>query len=597
MKRRKKELGLFCVLGMEKRHLAKIQLYETLMIAVISIGGGLLIGILFSKLILLLLFKLVHLDVPFGFHISPMAMILTALLFGAIFLLTLLTNLIRVGRAKPIELLRGGQVGQKEPKTKWLLAIVGVLALGAGYTIAIVVQSPLDAIFFFFVAVLLVILGTYCLFTAGSIVLLKLLRRRKGYYYRTKHFISVSGMIYRMKQNAVGLANICILSTMVLVTVSTTVALYAGMEDILTSRYPHDISVTLVGEEEGLLDETTLTADTQTVRQAAEIQGMPITYLAGYQKLSFTMNREGDDFTAAGDNFIQSKKPVLLFITAGQYEKLTGEKVELAEDEVLCYSSRKELGDSFRLLGQNYRVKEHLESFPIGKDYVSWVERHCFVVADDAVFQGIYAQEKEAYPGEYSSPGAQIDLDLEGTDEQILACYYKISEAVADATTETGTYIEEDGIESEYTYSTAFTECRQAAAADFYQLYGGFLFLGIFLGLLFLMATILIIYYKQITEGYDDKERFAIMQQVGMSRAEVKSAIRSQVLTVFFLPLIAAGIHIVFAFSIITKLLAVLNLTNIALFVWCSVGTIAVFALVYGIVYALTARAYYRIVS
>lgn len=591
MKRRKKELGLFCVLGMEKRHLAKIQLYETLMIAALSIAAGLFCGILLSKLILLLLFKLVHLDVPFGFHISGMALGLTSLFFCPVYLLTLFANLIRVGRAKPLELLRGGQVGQKEPRTKWGLTIIGILALGGGYTIAIVTQSPINAIALFFIAVILVILGTYCLFTAGSIATLKLLRNNKRYYYQTKHFTSVSGMIYRMRQNAVGLANICILSTMVLVTISTTVALYASMEDHLNNRYPRDISVTIIQSTETPFNDSTLGELRDMVQRVAKEQNLKITQLNDYQMLAFNMERKGDAFTAAKNNYISDEASVLLFITSLDYEKQTGNKVSLEDDEVLLYSNKNNLGEIFTLLGQEYQVKEKLESFPVSCSYAPWVESFCFVVADELILRKIYEKQVKAYPDGFSIPEGRVELDLEGTATQILGCYEKIRDAVYSmAKKDSGM----NGESSSFGYSI---ECREEASIDLYALYGGFLFLGISLGVLFLMATILIIFYKQITEGYDDKARFAIMQQVGMSLDEVKRTIRSQVLTVFFLPLVAAGVHIAFAFSIITKMLAALGLTNVALFAWCTAGTIAIFAVVYAIVYALTARTYYRIVS
>ena len=520
MKRRKKELGLFNILGMEKRHIGKVLFLETLYIAVISLIGGLVCGILFSKLIILMLMKMLSFSSSIPFEISKRGVVTTIILFCGIFLLTLIVNQARIHLANPIELLRGGSVGEREPKTKWILALVGFLTLGSGYFIAITTKSPIDAITLFFVAVLLVIIGTYCLFTAGSIVLLKALRKNKNYYYKTKHFTSVSGMIYRMKQNAVGLANICILSTMVLVMISTTVCLYLGVEDALEYRFPADISIQKSYELNENFQGDYIKKE--ALRRIKE-EGRSVKNIKEENYLSFSAGRKDDSFIFEKNNnsIASSKQHVLVFISANEYKSLTGKEADLNKNEVLIFSDPVKLGDSFELFEKTYTVKEELTEPPMESDYKAFlVNTHFIVVADNNVLDDIYQGQKEVYGERASKMDYQLDLDMDGTDGEKIACYKKVKEL--------GDY----------------TSSRQATRKEFYSLYGGFLFLGIFLGILFLMATVLIIYYKQISEGYDDKERFEIMQKVGMSKEEVKRSIGSQVLTVFFLPIVAAGIHV-----------------------------------------------------
>lgn len=587
IKRRKKELGLYNILGMEKRHIAKILFYETLMTGVVSIITGLLLGILFSKLILLSYAKLLGFNIPFGFSISVYGVKWSLLLFSAIFLLLLMSNLFRIKLVKPIDLLKGGNVGEKEPKTKLLMAILGAICLGIGYYIAITTESPIDAIMLFFVAVILVIIATYLLFNAGSIALLKLLKKNKNYYYKTKHFTSISGMIYRMKQNATGLANICILSTMVLVMVTGTVSLYLGAEDALKNRYPSDISVTK--SFQGKNSERSKLM--QSVLDTVSAQNRKILEIKDYESLSFVMLYDNGQFIS-DFNYVKPDYEVFSVITADEYTHLTGIDLNLTDNTVLAYSSKRQIEDTFTLFGQTFTVKERLEDLPILSDYKGIVMNfHFIVLSSDKVFTEITNAQLEAYGKEASQPMYEIYLDIDGTDDEKIAC----AQAVDNATRDNVEYTMDDGSIG-YHYVN-YVQSRQMRANQFYSLYGGFLFLGLFLGTLFMMATALIIYYKQISEGYDDKERFQIMQKVGMSKAEIKATIRSQVLKVFFLPIIAAAIHIAASFKMITKLLALLNLTNVPLFFWCTVVTLLVFAAIYGLVYVLTAKIYYKIVE
>ena len=565
MKRRQKELGLYNILGLEKRHIAALCIWETLLCAIAVIPGGIAAGILLSKLILLLLLKLVQIPVQFGFSVSVRGMGETAALLGALFLLALLWNLLRLGRSRPIELLHSDSAGEREPKTKRLLALLGLASLLGGYAIALTTRNPVNALMLFFVAVILVMLGTYCLFTAGSIALLKRLRANKGFYYQTRHFTAVSGLLYRMKQNAVGLANICILTCMVLVTVSGTLCLYLGAEKSLDGKYPNDILVT-----QTLEDGVGPTATLDLVRQTVEDVGRQVTDLRYEQSASFHAKYSGNTLlTDLSQNGLLTEVTVL---TAEEYSRLTGEAVALGENEVLAYADGDfQLPETFFYEYEEapIRVKDGLNSFPAGDSAIVTNEVTLGLVADGALAEQLMNMD-------LTRRTFRIHLNADGTDSEKLACAKAIL-AVSDG---------EYGVAS-----------RQEMAEEFYAMYGGFLFLGIFLGLLFLLATVLIIYYKQISEGYEDQRRYQIMQQVGMSRREVGASIRGQILLVFFLPLLAAGLHILAAFPMLCRILELFGLYDVGLFALCTAGTLAVFAAVYALVHGLTARTYERIIG
>ena len=563
MKRRQRELGLYNILGLEKRHIAALCFWETVLCAAAVIPGGIAAGILLSKLILLLLLKLVQIPVQFGFSVSVRGMGETATLLGMLFLLALLWNLLRLGRSRPIELLHSDSAGEREPKTKRLLAVLGLAALLGGYAIAVTTRNPVNALMLFFVAVILVMLGTYCLFTAGSIALLKRLRANKGFYYQTRHFTAVSGLLYRMKQNAVGLANICILACMVLVTVSGTLCLYLGAEKSLDSKYPDDILVTQTLEA-GIDPTTTL----DLVRQTVADTGRQVTDLRYESSASFRARYSGNTLLNNIDQSGLLTKVTVL--TAEEYSRLTGETVTLEENEVLaCADGELQLPETFLYEGIPIRVKARLDSFPAGDSAIVSNEVTLGLVADGALAEHLMNMD-------LARRTFRIHLNTDGTDSEKLACAKAIL-AVSD-----GAY----GVAS-----------RQEMAEEFYAMYGGFLFLGIFLGLMFLLATVLIIYYKQISEGYEDQRRYQIMQQVGMSRREVGVSIRGQILLVFFLPLLAAGLHILAAFPMLCRILELFGLYDVSLFALCTAGTLAVFAAVYALVYGLTARTYERIVG
>lgn len=587
MKRRNKELALYNILGMEKRHIAYILCYESLYVALLGIGGGLLCGILFHKLVTLALFKLLRFDVPFGFTISATGIEVSVILFSVIIVITLLFNLRRIHKVNPIELLRSTNAGEREPKSKWLIALIGILTIGTGYYIAITTKTGVKALSIYFLAVFLVIVGTYCLFTAVSIVILKLLRKNKKLYYKTKHFIGISGMLYRMKQNAVGLANICILSTMVLVMVSGTLSLYLGTEDELNNLYPGQIvaDVIINGEADKPFKKDIMISK---MKDIVSRNNAKITRFDEYTYLAFTVGiNEGSYYIESERNF-SSDVLQLCFITEEDYSKLAGREVNLKENEILFYDAKKrnmenlciEAGDNTI----NYTIVENLDSFPLVGDLsTNLVDTSYGVVKDEQALQTLYLKQK-AYYGKFASNiewVAIIDIDR---DEDIQTkCANEISNILsADDVGE---------------YKRFRVNVRAQESDEYYAMTGGFLFLGLFLGFIFIMATVLIIYYKQISEGYEDKIRFEIMQKVGLPKKEIRRSISTQILIVFFAPLVVSAIHVAFDFNLMVKLLTLFSLTNKKLTMLCSLGTLLGFAVVYGIVYALTARTYYKIVS
>lgn len=586
IKRRKKELGVYNILGMGKRHIAKMLCVETLLTGVVSIGAGLVFGLIFSRLMYLVLLKIVHYDVRMSFEVSAPALIAALVLFLIIFAMTLAYNLLQIRHAKPVELLRGSSQGEKEPKTRWVLTIFGVIMLGIGYYIALTTESLLAALQLFFVAVVCVILGTYSLFVAGSIALLKALRRRKNFYYKPNHFTSVSGMIYRMKQNGVGLANICILSTMVLVIISSTVSLYVGMEDVLSARFSREFSVTITpgaSEQEEELQ--------NLIDRVAEEHGVERTNELAYHEGSAAAVRDKDSFDLASDQdydlSVSSVYEVYL-IPLEDYNQMEGEQASLAEDEVLAYDPEGSYGeDTLTIADKTYQVKDEPDELRIEpKNQTRTVHGIYIIVRDTQEIEEVmaYVREHSSMQEEYLEDATKIDyvaaFDMNGSDKKKADMSQQLQEEVMNEQ-----------------FPGALCESRELSRESFYLLYGGILFIGLYLGIMFLMATVLIIYYKQISEGYDDRERYQIMQKVGMSKREVRRSIRSQVLTVFFLPLIAAFVHIAVAFKVITKLLATLNLVNVPLFAVCTVVTGAVFAVFYVIVFAVTAKEYYKIVN
>lgn len=582
IKRRKKELGLYNILGLEKRHIAKVLAWETVLSGLIAIGLGLGLGALLDRLMYLLLLNLLHFDVSMTYTFLPRVAVLTGVLFAGVFLLLLLSNLIQVGRAKPIELLRGGNVGEKEPRVKWPLVVIGLLTLGTGYYLAVTTESVMAALGVFFLAVLLVIIGTYCLFLAGSIAVLKIMKHNKGYYYKPRHFVSVSGMLYRMKQNAVGLANICILSTMVLVTVSTTVSLYGGVADILDRRYPHDIETHFYNAAEPVKGYAR-----SVLEQAAQEAGLEIEEMADYETLTMTLTQDGNVLDAVLSTELSGV--YVQFLTTEGWASLTGQQLQpLGDHEVAICVQSGQLGDQITLLGEDYTVTQRIDEVPKNGGLSGYLgNTYYIVVADHTALEHI--QQAQAIAKNYSSDiNWEFSASFSGTDAEKAEVINAFRQRFqTEEITLNGTSYPLDW----------YASVRQDNVQEAYGLYGGFLFLGILLGLLFLMATVLIIYYKQIIEGYDDRSRFQIMRQVGMSRKLISSSVRSQVLTMFLLPLGMAAVHLCFAFPLLTRVLKALALDNVSIFFWCTLITFAAFVLVYILVYLITARVYFRTVS
>lgn len=586
IKRRKKELGLFHVLGMEKRHICAVQCWETGMVSMISITAGLILGIVLNKLLFLLLYKLLAVDALPSFEVSGIAVVKTfAFMFG-LFILVFLMNTVKVYRTNPIELLHGGEIGEREPKTKILMTLVGVICIGAGYSFALYAKSPLQAITYFFAAVVLVMIGTYALFTAGSIAVLKLLKNNKRFYYQTSHFTNVSGMLYRMKQNAVGLASICILSTMVLITVATTVSLYFGLEDIIVSTYPNEINITNI---------LTSTADNDRVEEQIALvnqeNGVEISEYSSLVCLQadFSETERGQfEFINDYDSMYTKKNVVtLMALDVEQFNQIHDTSYHLAENEVMSYYKDENTTGKITFAREDikaeFQVVKSLKRKEISKKLgIQGVEvmAPCYLLVVKDL--NVIDQLREKFYNEKDINEIKI-YDLIQFDTN---CKEKDSIAL----TEQIGNIQLDGI-------SITADNQMEIRKELHSMYGSFLFLGIFFGFLFLVATTLIIYYKQISEGYEDRERFVIMQKVGMSLLEVKKSIRSQILMVFFLPLLTAGIHEIVSYRIIEMILKILALGNESLFKICSIATFIAFAILYGVVYRITARAYYKIVS
>ena len=586
IKRRKKELGLYNILGMEKRHIAKVLVWESLISVLIAVGGGLLAGMLLFRLMFLLLLNLTHMDVTLSASVQPGVVALTLLVFCAIFALLLLANLRQVAFSKPIELLRGGSVGEKEPKVKWPLVVIGALTLAAGYAIAILVKDIASAITLFFLAVLLVIIGTYCLFVAVSIAVLKFLKSRKRFYYKAGNFISVSGMLYRMKQNAVGLANICILSTMVLVVISSTVSLYAGMGDIIRSVYPHDISMQLFAPRENCRTEVE-----QLIAESEAATGVSVQKTTFCAPMTRNWQKDGADFINLNSGDVDQTFAYVCLMSAGDWESLTGQHYDLTGNEVALGEVAGSLPDQISFNGEQFTVKTRFDDFPEDAPLSGYVYNDLYyvIVADDATLVHLYHiyNEEDKTDIRTTMPLDVLYLDIGGTEEENKAFSDDFTARILAENTGT-----DDAPFDSISYRT-----KAADIEDVYGLYGGFLFIGIFLGGLFLMATVLIIYYKQIIEGYDDRARFEIMQKVGMDKKLISSSIRSQVLTMFLLPLAVAAMHLCFAFPLLSRVLAAMQLTNVHLFLGCTGATFAAFVVVYLLVYVVTSRVYYKTVS
>ena len=590
IKRRKKEIGVYNILGMEKRHLSKVLFVETIYSAIISLVCGIIVGIAFSKFILMVLYGIIGIHKTVEFFVNIHGIILCVVSFGILFLLTFLYNFMQIKLANPIELLRGTNVGEREPKTKIFMTIVGVVCLAIAYYIAITTENPLNVLTLFFVAVLLVIIGTFALFTAGSIALLKLLRNNKKFYYNKRHFMAVSGMLYRMKQNAAGLASICILSTMVLVVISTTVSMYVGIQDELMARYPNDVCVTV--------DYNSVIDKSSEIEKAIfdEIDSAEVKNKKAFSYLSVFVGQKGDGFTTDTEHLSNQNSYLFYILSKDDFIKIDNnfkDKIgNISKGEAVVVLNKKYDKKDIKIFGKNYKVNKSFEHTEDNDLYViSTLNGLGYIILDnDESVQELYdVQEKMLGKGaNYYTNKIRFDFKS-GNKKQKAAAYKKIDNAVKK-------YFKENKNDKKE-ISSYWVESRQENEQNFYLLYGGLFFLGIFLGTMFLIVTVMIIFYKQITEGYDDRERYQILEKVGMSSREVKDTIKSQIRIVFVLPIFAAAVHVTAAFPMVNRILKMLNLNNEKLFAGCLAATIIAFAVIYYLVFKVTSRAYYKIVK
>lgn len=593
MKRRRKELGLYNVLGMGKRNIARMLGMETVYTALIGIGGGILAGLLLQKLVTLLLCRIMAFHgTGLSFYVSREGILATIALFTLILLGNLLVNLIRVGRQSPMELMRSASAGEREPKSNWPMAILGILALGGGYAIAVFTNNAGMAFALYFPAVILVIIGTYALFTAVSIVALKALRKNKRYYYQPRHFIGVSGMLYRMRRNAVGLANICILSTMVLVMVSGTLALYLNSQQTLEKQFPAELSVAVRYQA----DQTpAFDGDAFSARLLAELRekDCPAEILYSYRRFTLSMDEIPGGYFRRHE--YQSQTKDINFLTAADAEAITGQQLTDFAPVTLRFpltaAAEQGNGGADEYSEITVEAAKLTETVPaVGGAFVNINVPVWLAVKDDAALRAVWdtqaAAQRVRIPG--SSPNAmvfQTFCRLDTDPETQLTVERELDFGQGYSAAEVGSWERVDA------------DSKESFTRDYYALNGGFFFLGLFLGFLFIMAAVLIIYYKQVSEGYEDRERYRIMRDVGLERKMVKESISSQILVVFFAPLLVAAIHVAFDFQLMLHLLTMFGLHEAGVTLLCTAGTFLVFAVIYGLVYLLTARTYYRIVQ
>ena len=578
IKRRVREFGLYSVLGMTKKQIARILILETIFIAVLTLVFGLAFGLLFDKLMLLVLLKLFTAGVSFGFVITPIAVFLTILLFGGIFFLLLIYTVVKISRLKIVALLKEENNGEREPKARFILAILGLGLTGYGYYLAQTIQNPIKAITMFFVAVLAVIFGTYLIFMAVSITVLKLMKNNKTFYYKPRNFISVSGLLYRMKRNAVGLANICILSTMVLVTMGTTSALYAGSEDAYNTRFPRDIIINGYRSTEGKLAEIE-----KNVKKATQDAGVETKDLVSYNMLNVVGRLNGteinyeSEFTGSFD-----KIKTIVVLELKDYNKVSKEQKTLNAGETLLFIDKKGKyeANEITVQGVNLKIKEKLTDFPgaLGTAAANIMDTYYVVVKDNADVKKIESALKK-----------KLNIS-DGEGEIFNYVGFNISDKSKEAKViENFKQLEKEG--------NINIEGKAENETNFKGFYASFLFIGVFISMIFVVSQVVIMYYKQISEGYEDKGKFGIMRKVGLTDKQIKQSIRSQVLMIFFAPLAVATLHTVVAYPFIEKILKLFLATNNNVFLIALAVTIAVFGVFYLIVYLITSRIYYRIIK
>ena len=591
VKRRVKEFGLYSVLGMTKKQIAKILVLETIFIAVTTIVLGIVLGIIFDKLMLLVLLKLFSTGVSFGFSITPIAIVFSVLLFGGIFFLLLLYTVIKIARLRIVALLKDENKGEKEPKSRWILAIIGLALIGYGYYTAQTVQNPIKAITVFFFAVIAVIIGTYLVFMAVSITVLKIMKNNKNFYYKPKNFISVSGLLYRMKRNAVGLANICILSTMVLVTMGSTSALYAGMEKSYNERFPRQLMIAGYHSTSDKLKEIE-----NNVKLSAKEAGTEVQDLVSYNSLPMVGRLIEDKFNFEANLGVDlANVRMVVVLQLKDYNKFANKNKTLESNEIFLHVDKK--GEynhqTISLNGLEYKVKEKLAEFPgtIGSDSANIMDTYYVIVKDNKEAEKIAAKLAEKYAELNKQDAAKRGISIE-TGTPTLQNYVAFN--IKDTTKEAKVIESFKKLEKQ---SGIEIEGKEENKITFRGVFASFLFIGVFISFIFVISQVVIMYYKQISEGYEDKGNFEIMRKVGITDKQIKQSIRSQVLLIFFSPLIIATLHTIVAYPFIEKILRLFLITDNSIFLQALAVTIVVFAIFYLIVYAITSKIYYRIIK
>ena len=588
MRRRKREFGLYNILGMGKGNLGAVLFWENLFVASFAFVVGLVLGIALSKLAELGMVRLVQGEASLVFSVSIPGMCHTIVVFTPVFLLLYLNGLRQLRFSTALALLRSENAGEKPPKGNWFLGLLGVVLLGVAYYIAVISGDPVSALMLFFVAVIMVIMGTYLLMIAGSVLLCRILQRNKRYYYKPNHFVSVSSMVYRMKRNGAGLASICILATMVLVMLSSTTALYFGGEESLLARYPREINMGLFFPDTASMSREKVEAVREGLTGVVWRHGVEPQNVLDYRSLSFTASLKDGmlDPQIRATDF--SSMVEVCVLPLEDFNAVSGSETALAEGEALVSVYRTAFpGDTLSFAdGPSFHVREQDlgDTCFSRQQAVSVLPSLTLIVPDfdeNAVAMADAIDREDSF--EMLNPRWMFlfDTGLDDNDEYLM----------------TQDLMEEMHQLSEKYNIGYYAERRNAERDDYYGTYGGFLYLGILLSIVFLFATVLIIYYKQISEGYEDQARFEIMQKVGMTRREIRKSVNSQLLTVFFLPLLFAGLHMLFAFPMVHKMLMLFNLDNVGLFAATTGVCFLVFAFFYLLVYRGTSNVYFKIVS
>ena len=581
MKNRSKELGIYGMLGLEKRHLIGMTFKELLIFGLVTVTAGIGIGALFDNLIFALLLKLSKMKVELVATFQWSVVLSILLVFGLIFLVIVFLNAIRIIRMDALQLSREKAKGEKKGRFLVFQTILGLLSLGSGYYLAQSVTNALLAISTFFLAVILVILGTYLLFNAGITVFLKMLKKNKKYYYKPNNLISVSNLIFRMKKNAVGLATIAILSTMVLVTMSAATSIYNGSENIKKLLYPHDMSISGQNVEVEDLD--------QLLTQYAKEKNLTISTKDVLSYASFGLSsQDGTKLTTfeKGQNSVMPKTVFLVF-DQKDYEKMTGQKLNLTNNEVGLFAKNDGLKGqkAFSLNNQNYTIKQEIQQDflrdHVANQYVLLISDYNYLVVSNLQdFLDKY-QDSAIYTQLYGG------MDVTASKEEQL----KLSD---DFDAYVNNFSHNLKNENGMVYGA---NIASESTVEMNALFGGVLFIGIFLSIIFMVGTVLVIYYKQISEGYEDRERFVILQKVGLDQKQIKQTINKQVLTVFFLPLAFAFLHLAFAYHMLSLILKVVGVVDSAMMLSVTLSICGIFALVYVLIFMITSRSYRRIVQ